>query len=150
MPNWEGSGVANFPPNQIVDVISLPTVTGVLSSNVVLPASTYTQIITPSLAVGTWLVMVSAEIANSGGTAGDVVLYLYCPYSLGTVLGPQANDGMLPASAQIGLAFSTIIRLMVPGVVYISAYPTVAAIAKAFDSATSGYPVTGYTAVKIG
>lgn len=131
---------------------ALQTASGVLGGDVGLTAATDTLVLTTaSLAVGTWLVNMSAELVITGAVASDAMIYVAPGSATASFVGPIAADDELPALAggAAALAFACIVTVTVAGTLQLRAFSTLAATAKQNGTVTGARAVTGYTAVRI-
>lgn len=134
-----------------VGVVS-PPLAGVLGADQALVAATDTLVLTTAaLAVGTWLVHMSAEIVNGGAVASDALINVALGTATATFSGPIAADGEIPgvAGQSVGLAFSCLAIVTVAGTLQLRATSVQAATVKQNATAGGARAVTGYTAARL-
>lgn len=125
---------------------------GVLGADQGLVAATDTLVLTTaSLAPGTWLVHLSAEIVNGAAALADVLINVALGTATATFGGPISADATIPAAIgqAAGLALSVIVTVTVAGTLQLRATSTQTATVKQNATAAGARAVTGYTAVKI-
>lgn len=150
------SGLGDLSANR-TPVVALSTASAVLAADVNLPGGANTDVIGgsasvagPTLAVGTWLVTLSATITMPS-TAVNHDMSVLADTATCTIVGPAAIGGRGSNAAPIGLSLTVIVVVTVAGTIKmrIGLTGANAATAKFSSGPQAITPATGISAVRI-
>jgi len=136
---------------QYQNVTALTNASGQLGSPVALTAAntTYPVLSTASLAVGVWLLTVTASMHDSGGSGGVCEVEVVPGTATATFSGPVAA-GNSPYYNQASVSFTCVVTVTVAGTLTIQGRSNNTGQLVANVSETFGTNATGYSAIKIG